>query len=602
MSGLLDLFQAQAAPSGPPLVAMPSTPGERFDASMAEAMSPDRYFTIAGARRDKWQETIDALHTATGQAYDNPYGAVTLKPGENDRQVRKEREQKIVDAYRALQHDSGVSAELPDPETIDQRIADEGRAVRERSGALAGTGNGIFAFAGSMLAPTPENIVGAIIPPSRAVLGATTVARGFLAGLGREALYQGAVGAGLTAATEGLDVLARKETGTAPEAGEITSNVLMGGAGGAVLGAGFHALHAGPRALWERWQGLKPQIRENAPLEVRDAMQAIEREVLFRDANRLGLPWELHERYQGNALDAIMRGRAPTLEEIAPGDTPMTALSTILRQPKGISVEGLGGAFDRVTALPDSELEPFARELKPEPFQKHDQATGQLADVRQQIARMDETAQSGGMADKETKARLQEIETELLNPKITAREQMALQGERDALAGEPRTVEPEQARKAMPKEWRDAYRDLQKREKQLAKETEKAAKEKAATIAEVRGQLDKAYGRSVPKFGDEVSAETLANEFKPFGGALEKAETTRLQRIAQEIPARAEPVTPTAQEAADAKAIEDQAKAILDSKRPLGDLRKEARAELEQHDQALRDAQAALKCAGGAGG
>lgn len=343
MSGLLDLYAAQAGPSGPALIQTPSTPGERFSAEMGAATAPDRYFNLNGSRRNWYGRTIDELKAETGQAHLNPLDPPTREEMFKDgvavptTQIQTDRLNKLIEANRALRE---VKPDAINAEGIDTFIGVEGDAARQKAAELHDTGNGFFAFAGGALALTPENIGGMMLPPSRLVLGAVPIARGFMSSVLREGLYQGAANAGLTAATTGLDVLARKETGTAPTTGEVAADIAMGFAGGAVLGAGFHALHAGPRALWERWTALPEKVRDNAPLEVKDAMTVLQQDAIYSNANRLGLPWDLHERYQGKALDAIMRGRMPDLGELRPGDPGMTGLGTVLRHAPSLQFGG----------------------------------------------------------------------------------------------------------------------------------------------------------------------------------------------------------------------------------------------------------------------
>lgn len=391
MSGLLDLYAAQAGPSAPPLVSIPSTAGERFDAEYEAATAPDRWSSVNGARRNWYQRVIDEHHAETGKTLLNPYGAVTpeemLRLG-NQPAVIEERKNKLIEENRALRE---IKPDALNAENVDQAIGLAGEAARGRAADLVGTGNGLAGFAGGMLAPTPENILGAFIPPSRAIFGATAVARSFLGGLGREAAYQaGAMGA-LTAATEGMDVLARQETGTAPGAGEVVSNIVGGALGGAVLGGAFHALHMGPRALWERWNRLPEDVRANAPLEVRDSMKVLGQDALYGDSNRLGLPQDLHERYQGRANDAVLRGTPPNFEDLAGvGEMPMTGLATVLREvPTDMRVRGMD-ILDRLSMTPGA-LEDVAREARPDLFSAVNQRTSDEL-IKEERARLYDAA------------------------------------------------------------------------------------------------------------------------------------------------------------------------------------------------------------------
>src|SRR5689334_7068407 len=138
MTGILGLASDRADLGGPFVESGPSTFGERFKASMDEELAPNRWFNIEGARREKWQASIDALQQATGKSYENPLayvpGAGSAGP---DGQVidpvavRRQREQAIIQAHREATAD--VGAELPDPNLIEQQIQEEGKALRNRA-------------------------------------------------------------------------------------------------------------------------------------------------------------------------------------------------------------------------------------------------------------------------------------------------------------------------------------------------------------------------------------------------------------------------------------------------------------------------------------
>lgn len=614
---LLDMFAAQAGPVSQPLVQTPSTPGERFSAEFDVSFAPDRWFNLTGARRDEHQKVIDALHTATGQTFANPYGVapyedVTRAGGKQA--LIEERKQKIRDARNALLQDAGVGQDaIPDPDMIDRQIGEQGDALRRRAGSLVNTGNGLSAFAGGALAPTPENIAGFLIPPAKAVFGATTVARSFLSQVAREAAYQGVTQGALTAASEGLDVLSRSQTGTAQTAGEMVGNVAMGVAAGAVLGGAFksaelgarsifnrwralppeekaalkaamparsaavldgmpdedraltaaevHALPpgwrreyermrefrtAGPKVLTDEWNGLPRSVRENAPLEVRDAMKVIETESIYGEANRLGLPWATHERYQNAANDPILRGRAVQLEDIRPVDTPMTAMATILRQtPDQIIPDGLPRAAARVAALPDAELEPFARQMAPKLFAELDSALERLRALD------------------------------------------------DALPGQA-TAATELERLRLQKEVAIAQADTRRE------------------IAALRDRLDKI---ETGQPDAPVTREAFGGEPADIAKALDAAEFDRMIRTVRDnVPGGERPAAaPTTRAPApkptetglapeQMEATKAAADAVLETKGSLGDFKRTANRELEAVEMELADARAAAACVSGGGG
>ena len=622
---LLDMFAAQAGPVSQPLVQTPSTPGERFSAEFDVSFAPDRWFNLTGARRDEHQKVIDALHTATGQTFANPYGVapyedVTRAGGKQA--LIDERKQKIRDARNALLQDAGVGQDaIPDPDMIDRQIGEQGDALRRRAGSLVNTGNGLSAFAGGALAPTPENIAGFLIPPAKAVFGATTVARSFLSQVAREAAYQGVTQGALTAASEGLDVLSRSQTGTAQTAGEMVGNIAMGVAAGAVLGGAFHTLHAGLKALWDRWNRLPEQVREKAPLDVRDAMKVLETESIYGEANRLGLPWVMHERYQNAANDPILRGRAVQLEDIRPVDTPMTALATILRQtPDRIEIDGLPRAAARVAALPDAELEPFARQVKPSSFKPLDDVNAQIRALDQRAEAIQQEADQIGVADvadPDTAAILRDIEEKLQRPALR-------KAEREQLLHERRQwIETLDVRGGLTEALRQGRRDVFPEHLPQLREiaAERAKLEKELAIARVEAQREIDFLRSkldkieTGQSDAPVTRETFGGEPADIAKALDAAEFDRMIRTVREnvpggerpsaAPATRAPVpkpTETGLAPEQMEATKAAADAVLETKGSLGDFKRTANRELEAVEMELADARAAAACVANGGG
>lgn len=525
---LLSLATDRRDLGGPFLTTPPSTAGQRFSAEFDAAMAPDRYFNIESSRRDFYTRANDQMHAAGLPVLPLPMDPASpddiRKPGYNPALLRRDREQAFIDATRA------AAEANPDQilaENIDRLIGEAGNRARQRAGELSGTGNGLAAFAGGVLAPTPENILGFFVPPAKAVLGAVPIASGFLRSVGREALFQAEVNAGLTGFAELLDVAARRDTGTTPGVGEIADNVLMSAAGGAVLGGGFHALHIAPRMLWERWNRLPESLRADAPLEVRDAMHAIGTDVLYGGRNRLGLPWELHERYQGNALDAVMRGRPVDLPEISPADRPLTALARIMQQPaEPIAPGALRSPFDTVNALPDADIEAFARQQKPRSFERIDRIDAELAELRKSVEELGRRTPSiADLVDMETGARLREIETDLSAPTLTKKERAALEREREMITAtvDPKDRLPKAAQKALDKERVEISKKVAKLEEQRGEA--KATADQA--VLDLRTKL----GRYAEDIEPKRVAEDLGfADTGSLAAALERADFDRLLR------------------------------------------------------------------------
>lgn len=493
--GLLDLYAAQADRSAPqPLQALPRTLGERIEATAGETFSPDRYFTIESARRDMWQRSADELFQTTGETFANP-----LDPPSPDElfrdgiavpvpEIRTARQNRIIEAAR-LARAAGNDG-LFDPENIDRYIGEEASRRRQRAGSFEGTGNGIGNFlAGAVLeTATPHGVVGLAIPVTRLpTAAASAVGRTFLGNVGREAAFQATANASLQAAAEGLDALSRGEVGTAGTLGEALTNI----AGAAVFGG---AIGGGVRALHLKWLGLPEKVRAEAPTEVKDAFRVIEAEAIYSGQNRLGVDPLLHERYQGNALDAVMRGRPVDLADLSrTADTPMTAVGRALAAPDAVSVrglEGLGTAMDRVRALPDREIESFAREISPRSFERLDRLESEMATARAQLAAATERSPSAGdLLDTDTALRLQDIERDLSAPALTAKQRRALEDEREMImaAVDPSDRLGKQAERVQRKEQADLQKQIEKLETQHAEAAEKAQ----TATADLRRKLDR---------------------------------------------------------------------------------------------------------------
>jgi len=618
--GLLDLHAAQAGINEPPLQTLPRTVGERVEATFGETFAPDRYFTINRTRREMWQRAVDELHGATGEALPNPYGAVT--PAEmmrlgNQPAIETERRNAIIEKARAARE---TNPDLFDPENIDRYIGEEANRRRGRAASYEGTGNGIVNFlaAAGLETFTPHGVAGLVLPATRLPgAAASAVGRTFLGNVGREAVFQAGANAALQAGAEGLDYLSRSETGTAQSLGEVVTNI----AGAAVIGG---AIGGGVRALHLKWLGLPEKIRADAPIEVRDAFRVIEAETLYSGQNRLGVDPLLHERYQGNAMDAVMRGRPVELADLGrTADTPMTALGRVLQMtPDEIRVqglEGLGNAMDRVRALPDRELESVAREIAPRPFERLDKIEADLSAARARIAELESGRQSvADLLDPETAMRLQDIEQDLAAPALTRKQRTALEQERDMIM---QSVDPkDRLPKELEKKTRAERTEVEKQIVKLEAAREEAAARGQEAVYDLRRKLDRyAYA---PGFewagapGQKMGAEPIAKDlgFKApadLGLAIAKADVLRQARMLREFGIGEAPRAPTADTAAPAAALTPEQTAALKTETARlveanpqleveinGRIMSASKA-MEEADRLDRDATAAIKCAVG---
>lgn len=540
--GLLDLHAAQAGINEPPLQTVPRTLGERVEATAAETFAPDRYFTITGARREMWQRSIDELHAATGEALPNPFNPVT--PEEmarlgNQPAIEAERRNAIIEKARAARE---TNPDLFDPENIDRYIGEEANRRRQAAGQMQGTGNGVLNFLASAVleTATPHGLVGLAIPARLPMAASTAAARTFLGNVGREAAFQAGANATLQAGAEGLDYLSRSETGSAQTLGEAATNV----AGAFLIGG---AIGGGVRALHLKWLGLPEKVRADAPLEVRDAFRVIEADVLYSGQNRLGVDPLLHERYQGNAMDAVMRGRPVELADLTrTADTPLTALGTILRQaPDQIRVEGLGNTLDRVRALPDPEIEALLREVRPDAFKALDDIARRSAELDARATAIDQEVNQIGVSDVvdiDTGARLQFVEDRLKAKRLRKQERLDLERERETIVQsiDPQGKLPKElaaVRADFFPEQQAALKEIEEARAALKRETDAARSVLAREIDQVRGRLDNLTVGN--RFADEVPADVLAREFggtaDGLGLAIARADILRQARMVREI-------------------------------------------------------------------
>lgn len=618
--GLLDLYAAQADRSAQnPLQAVPRTLGERVEATATETFAPDRYFRLEGARRDMWQRSADELYQATGQRLANPLDPPTPDELFKDGvavpipEIRRDRQNKIIDAAR-LARASGFD-DLFDPENIDRYIAEDATRRRQQAASFEGTGNGIGNFlAGAALeTATPHGLIGLAIPVTRLPsAAAASVGRTFLANVGREAAFQATANAGLQTFAEALDAASRSETGTAPTLGESLTNI----AGAAVFGG---AIGGGVRALHLKWLGLPEKVRAEAPLEVRDAFRVIEADALYGGQNRLGFDPMLHERYAGNAMDAVMRGRPVDLSDVTRGaDTAMTAIGRALSTPEAIQAQGLDNlatALDRVRALPDSELEPIARQIKPGSFTQLDAVDEKLRALDERVAAVRQEAEQIGLtdvADIDTAARLQDIEERLAAKGLRRAVRQDLEREREMIlesVGPELGAELRTARRDLFPEHAATLRQIEEERAALMRERTLAAGEAQREVDFLRSKLDKIeLQQNVPAALAEIGFAAPAD----VGPTLARAEMMRQARVVREVLGDQPRATPAALPAESAtvsapeldRALDTEVRRLIeanaDREVSIGGRTIRAAEAMAEADRMDRDAAAALGCAIGA--
>lgn len=631
MVGLLDIYAEQSDLSArEPLTAMPRTLAERTEATAAETFSPDRYFTSRGAQRDMWQRSVDELHKATGQTYQNPYGAVTseemMRLG-NQPAIEAERRQRIIDATRMAR--ANGNEDLFNAEEIDAYIGAESKRRRDTAHRLAGTGNGIgnFIVGMGLETATPHGLAGLLVPVTRMPSAAASViGETFLRNVAREAAFQAGANMGIQAGAETLDYLSRRQFGTEQTAAELAANIATAGVAGALIGGGVRALHL-------KWLGLPEEVRASAPLEVKDAFRVLELDALYAARNRLGLPWELHERYSGRANDAVLRGMPVDLGHMAgAGESPMTALSTILRGAPdgagGLRVQGLEREIGRLRSLPDTEIDALAREARPKTFATLDAVDAKLRALDERDAALTREAEQIGVPDiidLDTAALINDAVENLKRTDLTRQQRIDYEHQRDTWL---QSIDPHGV---VARELEDTRKDFfpehAAERVKIAEERVALMRERAGAESVARGEVDAfrkklesmSFGR---QFVDDVTPEVLARELETtpvdFADALMRADMARQMAIARDAGffaartdpegrapapvsavASSKPVEMTPEQAA---ALDNQAKQLLeqpdvaDHKIVIEGNEMSARAAMEEVEQMRRDAAAAAAC------
>lgn len=310
MAGPLDVaFSGADLSVRDPLIALPRTAGERFDAEWQAAMAPDRYFRQSDALGSMWETLVDEHYSLTGERLENPYAKTLLgKDGTVYPDFMSARAKRLQAARERIAEAKRFGIEYKsDPDLFERSIAEEAKRRRGVAGRYVDTGNGLAAFGGNVAGETvtPHGILSLFAPPTRLMtIPAQGAMRSFMGSIGREAFVQAQVGMGTQALGELLDYSARAPLGTQQTAGEVVQNILGAAVGGAVIGGGFRGLH-------EAWRLLRPEVRAAAPSAVRDAALTVERSVLDEGTNPLPPQMAaVHEQALERAQSAVLQGRA----------------------------------------------------------------------------------------------------------------------------------------------------------------------------------------------------------------------------------------------------------------------------------------------------
>jgi hypothetical protein len=414
MSSGLDLVSQltpQNADQG--LAKAPSTFTDAFSTAMnAAGFAPDDYWNARNAQSDRFQKISDDYFALKGERLLNPYDVSITRdemrkyPNMPIPYVLQKRLADAREKTRIARDEVGdrgaTDPDFLNVDRINTSIAQTGEAMRHANEALVGTGQGVGQFLGGMVGSSvaPHNIAAGMVPVSRLPLAtAEGIGRTFLGNVGREALVQGAVQGTAAAAGEAVGYGTRAQFGTAPTAGEITSNILQSTIGGAVFGGTIRATHLGISRLIH---GPQVEIRPgeygpaiDVPDSVKGAAQIMQTADLYGPMNKLGVPEPVHDRAYLSALNDVVAGH--------------------------------GAAIDM--ELPRPNIHDAVRETHPELMGRYDQLSQTREDLRAQLSPTDETIAQLRQQVEETTAQIQagprtQEQAEALGRQAKVREQM----------------------------------------------------------------------------------------------------------------------------------------------------------------------------------
>lgn len=314
-------------PTTAPLSAAPSTPGERLGAAWDAAQSDDRYWNVQGARKERADKIIADYHAMTGEKLLNPFdNAPTAKEvadnlGQPTTVIYAKRletlRQKTRQAREGVEQFGGLPADFLEVDSIDPSIASQAGGARARDERLSGTGNGFAGFLGGAAGEmaSPHGVASMFFPVSRLpTAAAEAIGARWLAtarNIGKEALLQGAVQAGVQAAASVVDYNTRKQFGTEQTGEQLAEEILTAGGGGMLFGGAFRAAHLGVLKLIGHGVEVPPAVK--------DAAQVLETKDLYADKNALNVPAATHEAVIDKGMPEVALGRAASVaDDIVP--------------------------------------------------------------------------------------------------------------------------------------------------------------------------------------------------------------------------------------------------------------------------------------------
>jgi|GEM_PF-1289796 len=315
---------------------------ERFGLEAEVAFAPDQSPALLNrARALRYEDATAKYSTATGRQLKSPYA---LLPAYVD-QVNQGRAQdpfvqealngldeisrldysKVQQAYQSIVDRELLSARalhpvIPSPAEFDVEIAADVTRRRELAAkaAAGSTASGsVGGFLGSM--------AGTLATPEQAALTLLTLPVGGVGGsfartaIGRvlgTAAIEGGLGAGQQALVEAMSYGTPAEIGLpTPTADEILADILLAGAGGAVLGGGVRGTAEAARYAWpglraavSRAQGVSGASSSSAA--VQDALRVIESDLQVATTGP-GKGLDRHAKAVEGAMRSIVEGQRP---------------------------------------------------------------------------------------------------------------------------------------------------------------------------------------------------------------------------------------------------------------------------------------------------
>ena len=262
----------------PDLSALPSTHGERMGAAWDAGNSPDRFWNVNSARKERADKIIDDLHAMTGERLLNPFdnsptqAEIRENLGQPTTVIYAKRLEALREARRGRPRPASSSSAAC-PRTILTSTASTPRSPRRAvpggraDERLTGTGGGFGGFIGAAGAEmmSPLSILTAFMPVTRMPLA---IAEAHDRRICPQRRPRGAVPgrhAGAVQACRPTSTTRRaRQFGTEQTTAQIFEEIRRRTVGGAFLGGAFRAAHLGILKLASRGVEIPPAVRDAA--------------------------------------------------------------------------------------------------------------------------------------------------------------------------------------------------------------------------------------------------------------------------------------------------------------------------------------------------